>query len=281
MKRCVCGRSQRFPLCDGSHGEGWECADQARAVGTCVVAGGHLASVAERLAHREGGVVAHRVEGEISADHLIVLTDGTDLDVLQAELVRVRARERRVIVVDAPVECVASGFAGFHVHRAAPDDPLHLWRAVLAALEGEEVRARPVPRAFLSHAVADEPVLQPVVDYLRRWAGAELFLCADSIGAGDAWRTTIDQALRDCEVFVLVGSAASFASTYCAYEVGMATALGKPCRMVILDGALPPPFIAHVQAIDLMRHRNRRPWLGDTDALIDGLLDAMGSFSAT
>lgn len=276
QKRCVCGRSARFPLCDGSHGDGWECAATARSVGTCVLAGPHLASLGERLAHREGGIAAHRLEGGITAERLIVLTDGTDLDALQPELARVTGRACDLVVVEAPVACAARLGRGFRVHHAAPDDPLHLWRSVLAALEGEVDAPAALPRAFVSHAVADEPVLQPVIDYLSRWAGAEIFLCADSIAVGEGWREAIDRALRDSEVFVLVGSAAAFASTYCAFEVGQALALGKPCRVVSLDGTPPPAFVGHVQATDLRRHRARRPWLSEGEALVDALLDAMG-----
>lgn len=215
MKRCVCGRSERFPICDGSHGDGWTCTEARRSVGLCVVAGPHLISLGERLAHTHGGVVAHALDAPVTAQRVWVLTDGSDLDAVQADLRQVTAGpDRRVVVVDAPARSVHAAFGDWPVCEAHPEDPLHLWRAVQTALKQDATRTGPLPSAFVSHAVVDEPVLQPVVDYLRRWTDADLFLCADSIPAGADWRTDIDAALARSERFVWIGSEAAFQSTY-------------------------------------------------------------------
>lgn len=275
-RRCVCGRSAVFPICDGSHGSGWECSAGAAQVALCVVAGPHLQSLAERLAHERSGVAAHRIEGAVRAERLIVLTDGLDLDLVESALGRITATNRVVVVVDAPTAVVASRFAGWEVRSAHPEDPLHLWRAVSTALKSPAAPKLELPTVFLSHAVADEAVLQPILDYLRDWTGVELFSCADSIPSGTEWRARIQAALVASERFVLVGSEASFRSTYCAFEVGFAMALEKSCRVVVLDGSPPPAFISHVQATDAVRHRHRRPWLTPQEAIMDVLLDALG-----
>ena len=56
-----------------------------------------------------------------------------------------------------------------------------------AALSAAALRrsvASTLASAFLSHAVADENLLIPVVDRLREQYGAKLFLCGDSIPTG-------------------------------------------------------------------------------------------------
>ena len=52
----------------------------------------------------------------------------------------------------------------------------------------------------------------------------------------------------------------------------MATALGKPVRLVSLDGSLPPVFIQHLQTADLERLGRSRPWLERHDLLLEELL---------
>lgn len=240
------------------------------------MAGPHLHSLGERLAHEHGGIAAHTLEEPVHASTIWVLTDGMDLDAVEVDLQRVSGGEtRRVVVVDAPASCVRERFGDWPVCEAHPDDPLHLWRAVREALQHEARSPGPLPSVFVSHAVVDEPILQPVVDYLRRFTGVEIFLCADSIPAGAQWREDIEAALERSDRFVWIGSEAAFRSIYCAYEVGQAVARGTPCRVIVLDGAAPPPFVAHVQAVDLIRHRSRRPWLSQQDALTEALLDAL------
>ncbi len=224
-------------------------------------------------------MVAHRVDGPIQASRLIALSDGTDLAQLGGELARLSGDQRIAVAVETPISALHKTFSGWSLRHAQPDDPLHLWRSVRAAIAGEDVPTHAPPSVFLSHAVADEPTIQPVVDYLRRYAGAEIFVCADSIQPGDSWRERIDAELRAAECFVLIGSAASFASTYCAFETGAALALDKPCRVIVLDGTSPPAFIGHIQAVDLQRHRARRPWLSHADALSDALADALSATS--
>jgi hypothetical protein len=82
-------------------------------------------------------------------------------------------------------------------------------------------------------------------------------------------------ALYRAERFVWVGSEASLRSTFCAFEIGWARSRGIPARAVSLDGSLPPPFFADVQAVDLPRRRAARPWLSDDEALVEALLDAL------
>ena len=77
-KRCACGRSQRFPLCDGNHSsEGWTCSTlDSLPVQRAFLAGPHLVNLAERLAHGMGGVAVGERHDMVRAVELVVLRMG-------------------------------------------------------------------------------------------------------------------------------------------------------------------------------------------------------------
>lgn len=275
--RCVCGRSARFPLCDGSHGDAWSCSGPTSAVGLCIVAGPHLSSLAERLAWEKGGRVLSALEGSVAAAQAIVLSDGTDLAYLRTALERLEAPVVRGLVVDGPAAALGVVLPGAPLASVRPEAPEKLYRAVWDALSGQSTPVEPLRSGFLSHAALDEPWLLPIVEDLRRNAGAELFVCADSIAEGEAWRSRIDEALRSADRFVFVGTPASYASTFCAYEFGMATALGLPRRILRVDATPLPAWIGHLQATDLPRILHHRPWLSRRDALEEALLSFLAS----
>jgi hypothetical protein len=183
------------------------------------------------------------------------------------------------VVVDASTS-IGAAFPGFEVLQACPANPLHLWRAVTAALD--EGTATPPTRllsGFLSHAVQDEPLLQGAVDYLREQLGARLFLCADSISPGRPWKHEIESALLASDRFVFFGSAASASSAYCAFEAGFASALRKDIRVVLCDDTPVPAFLASIQAVSVPRTLRRRPWLTEHEVIVDALLDALDASS--
>ena len=57
-------------------------------------------------------------------------------------------------------------------------------------------------------------------------------------------------ALTARDLFVVLLSEASLASPFCAFEIGYASALGKPLHLISLDGSLPPVFVQHLHAVD-------------------------------
>lgn len=282
-KRCVCGRSKVFPLCDGTHqtalagSDGWHCGEAAAAlVDRCYVAGPSLENLAERLAADGASVAYHRAPGPTSARELVVLTDGTDLDGLRAHVATVRASRKLVLGVGIAAGLLEAVFEGFVVRSVASDD-LHLYRAVKGALASGDTAepTRSLERAFLSHAVADEPSIAPALAYLRRQFRADLFMCADSIIGGEDWRRAIVKELEARPLFIALVSRAFRASTFCAFEVGYAVAKGKRVLAVSLDGEVPPAYMQHLHMIDLLRRRATRPWLDDASLLVDALLEAL------
>jgi hypothetical protein len=275
-RRCFCGRSKAFPLCDGSHvSEAWRCApgDSAR---VAFVAGPHLENLALRLAHEHGGLVAR--DAPVHAELGVVLTDGSDLDRLAPRIARVESGRRVVVAFGAPTQAPLDpdGVTLF----VDDDDPIEGARAVSsvvgALLRGEQppehASARSLAPAFLSHAVLDEAELLPAVGYLRRRAGADLFLCADGIAPGADWHRTIADELAAREVFVLVLSKSTRESTFCAYETGQAIALGKRVRVVSLEPVPPPFYVQHLMVVDVQRLLLQKPWLDRGEALVEALL---------
>lgn len=269
--RCICGRSATFPVCDGTHTEeDWTCSSRT---GVVVVRGGrHLDSAAMRLAHHLGA----RTDTPDRAERLVLLVDAADLVDLRHHAAAVHADRVEVLAVDLPAAAVKAQLPHATVREVQPDTPLRLWHAVRAALDEAPAPAAPLPRAFVSHAVADEAVLLPVVDRLRRLAGARLFLCADSLAPGSRWLDGLLEELAAAERFVLVVSAASVGSTFCAFETGWARHAGLPIHAVSLDGTPPPAFVADLQMTDVVRYRAARPWLRDDEALTEVVLEALG-----
>lgn len=240
--------------------------------GVCFVAAPCNENVAERLAHTLGGLAAHRVDGPIDAERLVLLLDGHELDAALPLVDRVRARRRELwALTPAARGLPLEGYV--RVDAVAEQTPG--WERLLRAARADAPAMPPREAApiFLSHAVADEPTLTPVLDDLRRW-GLDVFACGDSIAAGTDWEERIVGALRERPSFVLAVSAASVRSVWCAFEAGMARALGKRIALVTLDGTPPPSFVQRHHAFDLARELRARPWLTPRDALASALLTA-------
>lgn len=274
MQRCVCGQSSRLPLCDGSHRSAeWSCTPVPdRTLGRVWAAGHHAQALAERLAHARGGRALHRLDGGVRAAELIVLTDGTDLAGLQPALSRVQAERTRLVVIGADVALLGAALPAAAVLTVQDaTEPSVLWRRIAEALDGPEGRPARPARLFVSHAVADEPRLGMFARSLRELR-IDVFLCGDSIRSGSDWRERITGALRGSDRFILLLSQASRDSAWCAFEAGMAIALGKPVQVIALDGAAPPSYLAHIHVDDLPRIRGLRPWLEPDEVLVDVVL---------
>lgn len=277
--RCICGRSGSFPLCDGSHqDEDWACAAEPSA-GVVVVAGPALANLARRLAAKLRGMALTVGDAPIRATRLVVLTDGTELDHLRPLASAVGSVQTRVVAVGVDPALVGTAFGG--VVSGVEDGPGPVvWRRVLAALEapGEPVVSTS-RRWFMSHASADEALLEPLVAYLRSELGLDVFLCSDSLVAGQRWHDDIVAALHAADAVIFALSAASAQSVFCAWELGWAAGRGTPVRVVRLDETPPPAPIQHLHLSDAVRFARNRPWLDADEARLLAMLDALATLS--
>jgi hypothetical protein len=277
-KRCVCGLSKVFPLCDGRHqSEGWQCGEsRGDTITTAFMASPGLVNLADRLAHRFKGTSLHLCQGAIQCDRLVIITDGHDLEHVQANAARVSCHSRLVLGVGLDEGVLSWAFPDTEL-ISLTDEPSLLWAAAEhAILRGSgEPASVAAPRIFLSHAVADESIIFPVIESLREHFGIHIFVCADSIPSGSKWRDTINQQLEGCGLFLFMASKHSAQSVFCAFEAGSAIALGKSIRIISLDGSSPPSYLQDVQATDVCRLLKRKPWLTQEAGILESCLTAV------
>jgi TIR domain len=280
-KLCVCGRSHAYPVCDDSHlAEGSTCASNPRwaAYGFCT--SHRYQNLAKKLASHHQGLACLPGEPPPSVETLVTIVDGTDLDYPLQAYRQIHATDRVVVTLGVAGAVLSEVFPGSRVVDLGGQDLAQVFKRITALLQGAgattdapSARPRePLRAAFVSHAVADEALIMPAIDYARRYYGAELFTCSDSIPPGANWQASIMAALAAKDLFVLLLSAATEASHFCSFEIGVAVGLAKPMAVLSLDGSRPPLFVQQLHAIDIPRIERQKPWLERHDIVLDALL---------
>lgn len=84
---------------------------------------------------------------------------------------------------------------------------------------------------FLSYAREDRPFAERVARAFSDRAPARVFT-HDMLSPAEAWRERLRQALRDCDLFVMIGSPQATRSDFVLQELGAAWALEKPIVVV-------------------------------------------------
>ena len=99
-KRCICGQSQKFPLCDGQHGTlDWVCSVPQDTHHRAMMIGSQsLGSLVEYLCHSHSFVNGHEQQEIQSCTELIVLYDGSGLEAILIDLHHTKHQQRRVKV---------------------------------------------------------------------------------------------------------------------------------------------------------------------------------------
>jgi CDGSH-type Zn-finger protein len=200
-KLCACGRSQAFPFCDNSHqAEGWNCTTSSTwaRIGFC--ASDRYQNLARKLASHYQGAIFWPGGSLPAVDQLVTIVDGMDLELVLAMNRAIQARARMVITLGVPGGLLHELFSGCQVFDLGRIDLLAAFKQVVAIVDSGQGPAAPLSAVtmhtgFISHAVADEALLLPIVDYLRRYFAVNLFVCADSILPGTDWQETIQNAL--------------------------------------------------------------------------------------
>lgn len=281
-KLCVCGRSQKFPICDNRHEEeGWQCASDPNWVEIGFCSAYTYQNLARKLASHFDGVTCLEGEEFPRLETLVIIVEGTDLEFPIKAHQTIEANRKIVVSLDVAQGLLAPHFPESKILDYSEISPHQWFKHIVRFIETPESPSSPemVPcslkSAFISHAVKDETLILPTMDYLRRFFGADLFTCADSIPLNTNWQSEIMDALETKDCFVLLLSEATKASHFCSFEIGAAYAWNKPMFLMTLDGTLPPAFIQHIQAINLPRIQHQKPWLDETDILIDCLLHAL------
>ena len=241
-----------------------------------IVGSPHTHSLTEELAHRHQ-MVAHHTHPKVThCDELILIHDSEDLTPLIEVIHRIKHQQRRIISID----CLPSttlhahpNTLGFRVDSSPLDTMCTQIDHVLNASKSQEHQ---LPDGiFVSHAVADEVMINPSIRRLRTQYNSQPFVCADSISAGQNWNQEIEGALRQSNVVLAFCSNDYLKSSYSAYEIGFAHALNTPVRPILLDGSPPPAFVQHLNAPSVPRILRNNPWYSTTDAMMVAIFRAL------
>lgn len=269
-KRCICGSSSKFPICDGKHGsQNWRCSpDELYFHPRIIISSPHYLSLAESLAHKHNLLAFHLKTDVSHCEELIILHDSDDLQPLATYAQKIHHTRRRVISIDCPSPDVLNGDPPA-IRISIESMPFKQFIDAASNAINQTVSSDfNIPkRLFVSHAVKDEARIMPVINRLREHYRCTVFLCADTIPAGANWQIKIEDELRDSDVVLVMCSKNLNQSTFCAYEVGLAKGMRIPIRPILLDEIPPPIFLQHLNAPSVSRINKTRPWLNESDAI--------------
>ena len=276
---CICGRSQAFPWCDGSHrDEGWRCGVTQAPTALGFSASFRLENLAFKLASEHQGVILSSDNAsQLHLHRWVLLLEGTEWEELQRLSRQVQAEQVEILTLGTPAALLQPFFPNASIHELQTTDLLNAFELADTFVRDPNsldkvTDVMPLPSVFLSHAVKDEPFLLPLLRRLRERFALQVFVCADSIRGGRRWQEEIEGAMRkqDCVVGIL--SKDALQSHFCSFELGMAAALNKPIYLLSLDGSMPHVFAQHLQTIDLPRLQKSQPWMDKEDLFLQQYL---------
>ena len=273
VKRCICGRSNSFPICDGTHGsQNWNCTPSSFTK-TIVLTCPHYHSFGEWLSYQHQGIAAHQQIGG-QCEELIIVHDGCNMALLQQQILQIPHQRQRwlhthdVLPKDWPTSATSKHFhlpvedlniASFSWDKATP----------ISALP------RQTYKIFASHAILDEKILTPAIDVLQTQYQQAVFYCRKSIPLGELWQNQIENELHNTHIVWAFISKNFLQSTFCAFEIGYAKALHKRIIPIVLDDSPIPAYIQEYNALYHSRHEMLQPWLNESEVILDMCLTVL------
>ena len=269
-KRCICKRSSRYPLCDGSHTDQSWCGQPApEQITRLVIASPALNSLAEWWAAVINGKTITELTHTVreTVEEIWVLSDGVQLPLLKLLLEQIPHQNEKWVHTDkSPI--FPDGWMNLRTqsHHYLPSsfELTTLNPHSLAPIQPVAVQHK---RIFISHAVSDEAILLPVLEQLEGLYDLQFFICS-KIPSQSNWYSEIEQHLRACDTVWTFLSTGFSQSTFCAFESGMTRALKKNMVLFSLDGSIPPAYFQHLQMHSLPRIQSNSPWLSQTETLM-------------
>ena len=269
-RRCICKRSSRYPLCDGSHTEQPWCTQKPlEKIDRLVISSPSLSNLAEWWAVKVQGQTITELTQTIleSVEEIWVLSDGVQLPLLKLLLEQIPHHTEHWIHTEQnptlPTDWIHRHDQ--HHHYLPSDFELE----TLNPRTLDQIHPTPIgsTRIFVSHAVYNEGILLPVLEQLSGLYKIDFFICSN-ISSQANWYSEIEQHLRTSDVVWAFLSKAFAQSTFCAFEVGMARALQKRMHVFSIDAAAPPAYIQHQHLQSLDRVQSHFPWLSQSEVLI-------------
>lgn len=279
-KLCVCGRSNTFPVCDNSHNsEDWSCEVEIKWAKLGFCSSYHYQNIAHKLAasYPSSLWITNQIAAQVET--LVIIVDVTDLEFAVTIRQQIQSKQCIFIMMGGKADLLLPHFPDCRIVSIDEKDIFQAYSHIKHALGSGEIETQinivkkvPLHSAFLSHAVKDEALIIPAVEYLKRYFETDFFICANSIEPGTAWQTEIVAALKAQDYFIAFISEALVKSHFCSFEIGAAYALEKPIVLISLDGTLPPPFVQHLHMSDVKRIQQQKSWLEESDILLEVML---------
>lgn len=110
-------------------------------------------------------------------------------------------------------------------------------------------------KVFISYSRHDEEVVKPLAGLLAGVTAKPIFLDIESIKPGDLWKSDIENAVRDSEVFILCWCCLSEQSEFVKREIRLAVRIkGKRLIPVLFCSVPLPDNLADRQWVDMRGH---------------------------
>ena len=290
MARCVCKKSTKFPICDGSHTHnGWSCKTHNQTtVEACFLTSSNYYPLVEGLSSQYIYPAVHKSKTNLRVEICYLISDGIDWNEIKIQLQKVEAdhwvlfslyRDPRIILSALQKQIANQKKITFEGRKIENDDFLfteishQLHMSSSCTLQNTTVQTKNI---FLSHAVDDEDILHKTINNLASFP-VEFFICSSSIQIGSNWYEEILTSLKLSDLFLFIHSPRSHTSTFCAFECGIAQTLQKNIRVFSLISPPLPAYLQHIQAIDLQRIKNEQPWLTEEECINEGFFRAIFS----
>ena len=280
-KRCICKHSAQYPLCDGSHTDKPWCSPSTSApTDRLIIASASLSNLAEWWAHKVDAHVLSDIRQPLQAavEDIWVLSDGTQLSLLHTLLDQISHKRQRWVHTSSQPTFPKRWMDLRQQHLELPKnfDLDTLNPATLPIIQPIQLVKTNI---FVSHAVADEPLLMPILKRIAYVYDIQFFICAD-IGNEEHWYTEIETHLKKCDLVWAFTSNSFVQSTFCAFEIGMTRALDKSLHIFSIDASKPPAYVQHQQIQSLQRIHMHYPWLSEMEVLEQMCLQSLGSTHA-
>lgn len=105
-------------------------------------------------------------------------------------------------------------------------------------------------KVFISYSTKDLPIVDKIKNLVQN-SDVEVFVAEYSVLPSESLSVSIEQAIKSCDLFVLIWSKNSQESSWVPQEIGIAKAIGKRILPIVLNPNLPlPGFIRDLKYLD-------------------------------
>jgi TIR domain/Trypsin-like peptidase domain len=115
-----------------------------------------------------------------------------------------------------------------------------------------------VGHVFISYSHEDSDFAEVLISKIEK-EGLSIWADSDRLNAGEDWRSTIDQAIKEAFVLIVVMSPSAKASEYVTYEWAFAWGAGVKAIPVLFKPTELHPRLESLQYLDFS-NRSFRPW---------------------